>query len=71
MRRIGGVLVIALFTAPFDRKDSSRPTPPVLIHESRHGDILPEMNKKALRERDICTKFITPALVEARWDMLT
>ncbi len=29
------------------------------------------MNKKALSERDICTKFITPALVGAGWDILT
>jgi type I restriction enzyme R subunit len=27
------------------------------------------MNKKALSERDICTKFITPALKDARWDI--
>ena len=27
------------------------------------------MNKKALSERDICTKFITPALEEAGWDV--
>jgi type I restriction enzyme R subunit len=27
------------------------------------------MNKKDLSERDICTKFITPALVQARWDV--
>ena len=27
--------------------------------------------KKALSERDICTKFITPALVQAGWDMLS
>ena len=26
------------------------------------------MNKKALSERDICTKFITPAIVKAGWD---
>jgi len=29
------------------------------------------MNKKALTERDICTKFITPALVKAGWDVQT
>jgi len=29
------------------------------------------MNKKALSERDICTKFITPALVRAGWDVQT
>ena len=29
------------------------------------------INKKALSERDICTKFITPALVAAGWDILT
>ena len=27
--------------------------------------------KKALSERDICTKFITPALVKAGWDVQT
>jgi|GEM_PF-3818891 len=27
------------------------------------------MNKKALSERDICTKFITPALVSSGWDI--
>jgi type I restriction enzyme R subunit len=27
------------------------------------------MNKKALSERDICTKFITPALTKAGWDV--
>ena len=26
------------------------------------------MNKKVLSERDICTKFITPALEQAGWD---
>ena len=29
------------------------------------------MNKKQLSERDICTKFITPALVRAGWDVQT
>ena len=29
------------------------------------------MNKKDLSERDICTKFITPALVKAGWDVQT
>ncbi len=29
------------------------------------------MDKKSLSERDICTKFITPALVEAGWDLQT
>jgi len=27
------------------------------------------MNKKELSERDICTKFITPAIKEAGWDI--
>ena len=27
------------------------------------------MNKKDLSERDICTKFITPAMEKAGWDM--
>ncbi len=35
------------------------------------GGFHPKMNKKALSERDICTKFITPALVNAGWDVLT
>ena len=29
------------------------------------------MNKKLLSERDICTKYITPAIAEAGWDVLT
>ncbi|BAU15212.1 hypothetical protein LEP3755_57690 [Leptolyngbya sp. NIES-3755] len=29
------------------------------------------MNKKQLSERDICTKYITPALVRAGWNILT
>ena len=29
------------------------------------------MNKKSLSERDICTKFITPSLVSAGWDLET
>jgi type I restriction enzyme R subunit len=29
------------------------------------------MNKKALSERDICTKFITPALKDSGWDIKT
>jgi len=29
------------------------------------------MNKKQLSERDICTKFITPALEQAGWDITT
>ncbi len=27
------------------------------------------MNKKQLSERDICTKFITPAFEQAGWDV--
>ncbi|MDP2302720.1 MAG: hypothetical protein Q8N03_09905 [Ignavibacteria bacterium] len=27
------------------------------------------MNKKLLSERDVCTKFITPALMQAGWDV--
>ncbi|HWX18340.1 MAG TPA: DEAD/DEAH box helicase family protein [Candidatus Binatia bacterium] len=29
------------------------------------------MDKKRLSERDICTKFITPALVRAKWDLMS
>jgi type I restriction enzyme R subunit len=28
-------------------------------------------NKKALSERDICTKYIAPALIKAGWNILT
>ncbi len=27
------------------------------------------MNKKTMSERDICTKFITPALIKSSWDL--
>jgi type I restriction enzyme, R subunit len=27
------------------------------------------MNKKSLSERDICTKYITPAIEKAGWDV--
>ena len=30
-----------------------------------------KMNKQSLSERDICTKFITPALTKAGWDLQT
>ena len=29
------------------------------------------MDKKSLSERDVCTKFITPALRRAGWDEMT
>ena len=29
------------------------------------------MNKKNLTERDICTKFLTPAVKDAGWDVLS
>ena len=29
------------------------------------------MNKRDLNERDICSKFITPAILKAGWDMHT
>ena len=29
------------------------------------------MDKRTLSERDICTKFITPAVKDAGWDVLT
>jgi len=28
------------------------------------------IDQKSLSERDICTQFITPALVEATWDLM-
>jgi type I restriction enzyme, R subunit len=32
---------------------------------------MPELDKKSLSERDICTKFITPAVQQAGWDVLS
>ena len=29
------------------------------------------MNKRDLNERDICSKFITPAILSAGWDLTT
>ena len=29
------------------------------------------MNKKDLNERDICSKFITPAILKSGWDLTT
>lgn len=37
----------------------------------REGWREPDLNKKALSERDICTKFITPALRQAGWDEMS
>lgn len=43
-------------------------SPPV---QARAGDgTVSSVDKKALSERDICTKFITPALERAGWDKL-
>ena len=39
--------------------------------ETKRQRALNIMNKKSLSERDICTKFITPNLVEAGWDLDT
>ena len=40
--------------------------------ESRYSDRSESlMDKQNLSERDICTKFITPALVEAGWDVMS
>jgi type I restriction enzyme R subunit len=35
------------------------------------NDSVSEMNKKVLSERDICTKFITPAVKQAGWDEMS
>ena len=32
---------------------------------------MPGLDKKSLNERDICTKFITPAVEQAGWDVLS
>jgi hypothetical protein len=33
--------------------------------------LMPDLDKKALSERDICTKFITPSLTGAHWDVMS
>ncbi len=38
-----------------------------MVHTSR-AKPASDMDKKTLSERDICTKFITPALRQAGWD---
>jgi type I restriction enzyme R subunit len=38
---------------------------------SSSGDYPLGVNKKALSERDICSKFLTPAIVWSGWDLLT
>lgn len=35
------------------------------------GIAVQEFDKKSLNERDICTKYITPALANAGWDIQT
>ena len=49
--------------------EPSAPTRRIAFHRPFMG--LPSMavDKKALSERDICTKFITPALAKAGWDV--
>src|SRR3954452_675538 len=32
---------------------------------------MPDPTKKDLSERDICTKFILPAVVDAKWDVMS
>ena len=39
--------------------------------EERNGVPLSRMDKRGLSERDICTKFITPALRRAGWDEMS
>ncbi len=36
-----------------------------------HREPADRMDKRALSERDICTKFITPALRQAGWDEMS
>jgi len=42
---------------------------PRLLAQLRGADGGEALNKKALSERDICTKFITPAVQQAGWDI--
>jgi hypothetical protein len=45
------------------------PIAPLLAHVPKPCGCVGRMNKKALSERDICSKFITPTLVSAKWDL--
>jgi hypothetical protein len=49
----------------------SRPLPDQSLHWCRASALEGGMNKKSLTERDICTKFITPAVKQAGWDEMT
>ena len=55
-----------------NRRRGSFIWPPSLITLRADKELIPleELNKKSLSERDICTKFITPALIRAGWDVL-
>jgi type I restriction enzyme R subunit len=44
------------------------PSPNPVLNERPNGQAKP-MNKKQLSERDICTQFITPAVVGAGWNL--
>lgn len=40
-------------------------------HRNETTRLMTEIDKKALSERDVCTKYITPAIVRAGWDLET
>jgi hypothetical protein len=42
--------------------------PTVVVDLNRTGDSRGTMDKRTLTERDICTKFILPAVKRAGWD---
>jgi type I site-specific restriction endonuclease len=41
---------------------------PILVFDVKAADSRGTMNKRSLTERDICTKFILPAVKRAGWD---
>lgn len=43
----------------------------LLYHKGTFESALSMLDKKSLSERDICTKFITPAILKAGWDLGT
>jgi type I restriction enzyme R subunit len=48
------------------------PDHPQKVSKSKRGqECIIDISKKSLSERDICTKFITPSLVAAGWDLAT
>ena len=53
------------------RKSGLREVPSVYQRSGRLAEPVTEIDKRKLSERDICTKYITPAILRAGWDLET